>query len=236
MTYVQQTWTPNVTPVDAAHMNHIEAGIAAVEAEIPSIPAVVNGQWIKGVGGAAVWSAITPADVANIPYGTSLPASPFNGQEAILVDSTTNPSYAWRFRYNAGSTSTYKWEFIGGAPSLAYEAVDFVISTPTPAGPVLTAPRAGQYVLQHSSFGYSPDSVGSYFYGIFVPYPSGSALSGGDTPNVGFPVLNLAVELFHEYIYTVPTAAQGLAFQITPGPGTVHSRQRSSSILPVRVS
>lgn len=24
---------------------------------------VVNGQWVKGVGGAAVWSAITPADV-----------------------------------------------------------------------------------------------------------------------------------------------------------------------------
>lgn len=65
MTYSKQTWTPNVTPVDAAHMQHIEDGIAAVEAEIPPpLPAVVNGQWIKGVGGAAVWSPITVADVS----------------------------------------------------------------------------------------------------------------------------------------------------------------------------
>jgi hypothetical protein len=79
---------------------------------------VVNGQWLKGVGGAVVWAAITPADIANIPYGTSLPASPYDGQEAVLVDSISNPSYQWRFRYNAGSASSYKWEFIGGSPKI----------------------------------------------------------------------------------------------------------------------
>src|SRR6516165_9884547 len=84
------------------------------------LPTVVNGQWLKGSGGAAVWAAITPADVANIPYGTSLPASPFDGQEAILVDSVTNPSYQWRFRFNAGSTSAYKWECVGATPLGAY--------------------------------------------------------------------------------------------------------------------
>jgi microcystin-dependent protein len=31
LTYAQQSWVDNVTPVDAAHMNHIETGIAAVE-------------------------------------------------------------------------------------------------------------------------------------------------------------------------------------------------------------
>ena len=77
MTYAKQTWTPNVTPVDAAHMSHIEDGIAAVEAEIPpGIPLpVVNGQWIKGVGGAAVWSAIGQADVTGVvgTYGGDTP-------------------------------------------------------------------------------------------------------------------------------------------------------------------
>lgn len=68
MPYVQQGWTDNVTPVDAAHMLHIEAGIAAVEAEIPAAPRllptpVVNGQWVKGSGGAAVWAPITFADL-----------------------------------------------------------------------------------------------------------------------------------------------------------------------------
>ncbi|HKE76631.1 MAG TPA: hypothetical protein VKB57_23640 [Acidimicrobiales bacterium] len=54
--------------------------------------------------------------VASVGYGTSLPASPVDGQEHILVDSTTNPTYQWRFRYNAGSSSAYKWEFVGGSP------------------------------------------------------------------------------------------------------------------------
>jgi len=53
-------------------------------------------------------------------YGTSLPASPYDGQEAVLVDSVTNPSYQWRFRYNAGSTSPYKWEYVGGIPFYGY--------------------------------------------------------------------------------------------------------------------
>jgi hypothetical protein len=57
------------------------------------------------------WGTVPP-----IPYGTSLPGTPVDGQEAILVSSITNPTYTWRFRYNAQSTSAYKWEFIGGSP------------------------------------------------------------------------------------------------------------------------
>ena len=63
------------------------------------------------VGTAPVpWTLTPPAT----PYAITLPSAPSNGQETILVDSTTNPSYQWRFRYNAGSTCIYKWEFVGG--------------------------------------------------------------------------------------------------------------------------
>src|SRR4029077_11434282 len=81
---------------------------------------VVNGQWVKGVGGAAVWSAIALADVvgaaAKPTYGTTLPGSPVDGQEHVLVDSLTVPTYSWRCRYNAQSTNAYKWEVHGGIP------------------------------------------------------------------------------------------------------------------------
>ena len=84
-------------------------------------------------------------------YGTSLPSNPADGQEAILVDSLTNPTYQWRFRYNAGSSSAYKWEFIGGT-SLYSEVlatqtatgVNVWIDMPT-VGPQVTVPRAGVY-------------------------------------------------------------------------------------------
>lgn len=48
-------------------------------------------------------------------YGTTFPGSPNDGDEAVLVDNASNPSYQWQFRYNAGSSSAFKWEFIGGA-------------------------------------------------------------------------------------------------------------------------
>lgn len=68
MTYTKTTWVASNTPVTAANMNHIEDGIVALDVA-PKVPTVVDGQWLKGVGGAAVWSAIAAADV--LPAGGS---------------------------------------------------------------------------------------------------------------------------------------------------------------------
>ena len=95
-----------------------------------------DGSWADPTGGAG--------------YGTSLPVSPSDGDEYILVDSTTAPTYQWRFRYNASNAGTYKWEFIGGAPvenrvettqsTTATSATDLATD-----GPTFTVPRAGIY-------------------------------------------------------------------------------------------
>jgi hypothetical protein len=91
----------------------------------------------------------TPAPT--VAYGTTLPASPTDGQEAILVDSITNPSYQWRFRYNAGSSSAYKWEYTGGTPLTVRAGGEVTQANnwgnTSPAG---TIPRAGQWLLQAS--------------------------------------------------------------------------------------
>jgi len=87
-----------------------------------------------------------------VSYGTTLPASPTDGMEAILVDSVTNPSYQWRFRYNAGSTSPYKWEFVGGAKAKVLIAASVAAATGWNAiAPTFTFPRAGDY--ECSSYG-----------------------------------------------------------------------------------
>jgi hypothetical protein len=86
-------------------------------------------------------------------YGTSLPGSPTNGQEYTLVDSITNPSYQWRFRYNSGSTSPYKWEFVGGSHVVV--AVNTQENHPGGSawanlptnGPLFTVPRGGDYLV-----------------------------------------------------------------------------------------
>jgi len=111
-----------------------------------------------------LWPLSPPPTLA---YGTSLPASPVDGQEAILVDSVTAPTYQWRFRYNAASTSPYKWEYIGGAPMRHEMAASQSISgsayvnAPTP-GPTLVVPLAGEYLVEYGArgAGYGQNDVG----------------------------------------------------------------------------
>jgi hypothetical protein len=82
--YTPTDWVDNVTPVDEAHMDKIDTAIGqhatainsldtrlAAEEAMPDIPAVVNGQWIKGSSGAMVWSAITQADVSGLTAALS---------------------------------------------------------------------------------------------------------------------------------------------------------------------
>jgi hypothetical protein len=60
----------------------------------------------------------------------------------------------WWFRYNGGSTSAFKWEFIGGQPifnGIAAEetqAASTVWGDVTTVGPSLTLPRAGEYEVE----------------------------------------------------------------------------------------
>lgn len=89
-----------------------------------------------------------PVGTASVPYGTTLPASPVDGQEAILVNSTTAPTYQWRLRYNASSTSAYKWECLGGIPTKANAGgVSAPVLNPNTwtAIATLTMARAGVY-------------------------------------------------------------------------------------------
>ena len=109
------------------------------------VPTVQNGKYLAGSGGAAVWSGLDS-------YATTLPAG-VDGQRVTLVDSVTNPSYQWEFRFNAQSTSAYKWEFVGGSPAyIAVEAQEATTSTSpvdlTTPGPSFTLPRSGDYMIE----------------------------------------------------------------------------------------
>jgi len=95
---------------------------------------------------------IIPGASLPVSYGTTLPVAPVDGQEAILVDSLTAPTYQWRFRWNAGATGPYKWEFIGGAPASSavagFEGITgTAITDPATVGPRFTVPRAGDYEI-----------------------------------------------------------------------------------------
>lgn len=104
--------------------------------------------------------------------GTALPASPVDGQEFTLTDSTTNSTYTWRFRYNAGSSNTDKWEFIGGAPAYSEVATsetltNIAYTALATAGPSVAVPRAGVYNVEIGARMRAPNSVSGITYMSF---------------------------------------------------------------------
>jgi hypothetical protein len=91
------------------------------------------------------------------PLVTSLPAAPVSGQQVVYVADATN-GVLWTLRYNAGSASPYKWEFVGGSPLTLTDVTSNTITTiqPTwanlPTSPATvgwTAPLAGDYIVQY---------------------------------------------------------------------------------------
>jgi hypothetical protein len=98
--------------------------------------------------------------------GTSLPVSPFDGQEFILVDSLTAPTYSWRFLYVAAK-ATNKWVFIGGAPAFSEVAAAEASGSTSyaalgTAGPAIAVPVAGLYVVSIGFTGHNSSSITNY--------------------------------------------------------------------------
>lgn len=150
--------------IDALFDSYVSKPSGIVSGEVP----VWNGTtWVRssvtriGVGslgsgspssstylrGDGTWASVA----AGPGYGTSLPGSPTDGQEYILVDSTSAPTYAWYLRYNSGSASSYKWEWVGGTP--AHIKVDANQTTQSTSyvdvtnGPSFTIPNAGDWLI-----------------------------------------------------------------------------------------
>lgn len=119
----------------------------------------------KTPGLSALWRSVFPAD-----YATTLPANPVDGQEAVLVDSITSPTYQWRFRYNVQSTSPYKWEFIGGSawcvapgPGITTGSGSYIqVDGTTPS---ITLSRAGDYLFTYGARPTAPDGASA---GMFL--------------------------------------------------------------------
>jgi hypothetical protein len=147
---------PEVTPAaipDPTTTRWLPFGAVPPGLAIPS--PVVNGQWVKGVGGVPVWSAITPADVGLPKITTKTmasgpPASPAQGDVwyATAIDGIGT---AWQFVYDPATDGTYPWHFVGG-PHMIYQVSNWgtsaADSTWRAISGGLTMPRTGQYVFQ----------------------------------------------------------------------------------------
>jgi len=195
---------------------------------------------------AGVSKKITGANL-RAGYGTSLPASPVNGQEYILVDSLTNPTYQWSFRYNAGSTSPYKWEFVGGAPVTAYGGALQSTNSVYPsfidlstASPRFTVPRAGDYSCSYTG-SCDSDTVGGNPMATIGFGPAGGASTVKDPdlvyarpPNPGWKIVLCRTGVL---LAGVPAGQQIRMLLCSFAVASISSLERASmTVQPVRVS
>lgn len=172
-------------------------------------------------------------------YGTSLPGSPVNGQEYTLVDSLTNPSYQWRFRYNAGSSSAYKWEFVGGAEWYGETTGTDTTTSGTAANLIndltFTLPRAGDWLIEVDAVASNTVADGQCFYSAGdAAVAASTVINGafGQSPSAG------RWSTVHS-----KGRANGLASGMVvrgkawgSGGGTLSYQFRRLSVRPVRVS
>ena len=228
--------TRRLTPAAGAHTYSFRAGVSSGAGVVMYAGPGGAAQWVPAfirVSLAAPISTAPAGALLPVQYGTSLPGSPVDGQEAILVDSLTNPSYSWRFRYHAASTSPYKWEFVGGAP--LYSVVD-ALEYGTTAwgylatfGPSAVIPRNGEYQV---SYGYSGNNVnndGTNYMALAIDgtLQGGNAIAGG-TSYGGMQFTPAVTRKF------VINAAQTVAAQYYASGGWFQCRWLS--VVPIRVA
>lgn len=97
----------------------------------------------------AIETGIDRASV--VTSSTTLPGSPFDGQDVWYAAAASNGVY-WHLRYRSASASGSKWEFLGGSP-LTAEVLTSETTTSTTyvdlatVGPSVTVPLAGDYLI-----------------------------------------------------------------------------------------
>lgn len=163
------------------------------------------------------------------------PGSPVDGQ--LWYQGVATGGAVWAFRYNAGSSSAYKWEFVGGPPSLLQAGTTYVLG----AGATMVADsqlatfgglRAGDYVwscIARISSSASPASF-TYNYGPMV-----NGVAAFTPPITGWA--STIQEAAAEFPLNATPASAAIALgHNTNSTANVTALSRSHAIIPVRVS
>jgi hypothetical protein len=110
---------------------------------------------------------------------TSLPGSPYDGQEVYLQTAAMAAvGVAWHLRYRAAAVGSYKWEFLGGAPMATSRDTTFTTgsTTYTAVGSLdIAIPRSGEYEVRMEAHIELP-SASSAFGFFAAAISSGSAV------------------------------------------------------------
>lgn len=171
-------------------------------------------------------------------YVTSLPTAPVNGQEIYYAADVTN-GVIWHLRYNGTSSSSYKWEFIGGSDLRTFDnAESGPVSSPSPAAWTnintaisVTVPLAGDYRYSAAS-NINVASAGNTYLGV--------ATTASGTPTTSNQVYVTATTYGQSAVSGTLTgvsasSALTLRYYFAVTAANVYRRAASLVVTPVRV-
>jgi hypothetical protein len=174
--------------------------------------------------------------LASAPLVTSLPSAPIDGQEIRYVADATN-GVIWNLRYRAASSSTYKWEFIGGGSLMDYQSGVLSFTDNTFGGAVANTPSVtvnipGVYLIQ----------FGAYMYGTTTTARNlrmgvdGCGISATDTESVVADQVTsvMGVQAMNQFRATLTTTGT-LSCKYKTSALTSQAQMRSLNIIPIRV-
>lgn len=173
----------------------------------------------------------------NAPLVTSLPSNAIDGQEVRYLADNTN-GIIWNLRYRAGSSSTYKWEFIGGNPLFDFETAS--VSTTSGsftsiAGDNLSVPipLAGDYDVEVHALG--SNSAGASYWWLICP--SGCSYPTSDQRGIRVVSQSAGAYTTGSHRSRVPLTVGTLTAQYRQAAGgTMIVAERSFTVTPIRVS
>lgn len=168
------------------------------------------------------------------PYQATLPGSPSDEDEVYLIADAT-AGVIWHLRYNAGSASAHKWEFVGGSALFDFETAsesrdDAAYAGLTTAGPSITVPLAGDYdvsVASRQIVAAGDNGYHSYDLGGLGPFDSWSASTAG---------LEDAVQNARVVRHLGVAASAAIVSEYRSVGGSVTFDERQMRIIPIRVS
>lgn len=172
----------------------------------------------------------------NAPLVTSLPSNAIDGQEVRYLADNTN-GIIWNFRYRAGSSSAYKWEFIGGPPigSLNTGSQSVAANTGTvTASPSLSIALPGDYRVDYGGLTATGTGTGGQ-YAVIAPAYGGVSL--GQDHEIGAAGNTSYVTCAASRSFTFATAnTLALNHRVDVSAGTSFFLRRYIRITPIRVS
>jgi hypothetical protein len=183
----------------------------------------------------AAWLAIA----SSLPLVSTLPASPYDGQEVFFL-ADSNSATVWHLRYRAASPSaTSKWEFLGGNDLYVDpDGEDSFTNTAygTLAGGALTVPLRGDYQVEFGARlrtdAGATDAAAFAYFG-----PSAAAADDASVYVYNGSVSGMGVQSsgarIRRHLQVPAGASLGWQRRVTAGTGRISGRW--ASVRPIRL-